>query len=241
MDLTSLSNRESRIDGKYGFKVILSLEFDGEAYRLTRQYKPRAEVSRPTKNDDYEQEVSLKKGATVLSNADAEHLLRIMMPSEVSRFFLFDGELLQEYEELLQEDSTTGATIKESIEKILGMPVLTNGAVDTDKVREAYENEKTKTAQKNKQTEQLGVQIEAIKVKITAHTTDLERHRNELLEQQALKAELEGQLAQNEHVKKLLGDMDHLDSSIKAKKERSESLLTEIIGVTKEAWKSLAG
>lgn len=241
VDPTALTNREGRMEGRYGFKVILNLEYGGESYKLTRQYKLRAGVSRPTKSDDYEQEVSLKKGASVLSNADAEHMLRLMMPSEVSRFFLFDGELLQEYEELLQEDSTTGATIKESIEKILGMPVLTNGAADTDKVRETYENEKTKTAQKSKQTEQLGVQIEALKVKLAEHLADHNRHKKDLIEQQAKKAELEGQLTQNEHVQKLLRDLDNLDSSIKAKKIRQEGLLADIVGVTKEAWKGLAG
>lgn len=241
VDLTALTNRESRIEGRYGFKVILNLEYGDDAYKLTRQYKLRTGISRPTKNDDYEQEISLKKGATVLSNADAEHMLRLIMPAEVSRFFLFDGELLQEYEELLQEDSTTGAIIKESIEKILGMPVLTNGAADTDKIRESYENEKTRTAQKNKQTEQLGVQIEALKVKLQEHTADLERHKNELIEQQAKRSELKGQLDQNEHVQKLLRDMDNLESSIAAKKSKKESLLSELCISTKDAWKGLAG
>lgn len=241
VDLTALTNRESRIEGRYGFKVILNLEYCGESYKLTRQYKLRNGISRPTKNDDYEQVVSLKKGATVLSNVDAEHMLRLMMPSEVSRFFLFDGELLQEYEELLQEDSTTGATIKESIEKILGMPVLTNGAADTGKVLDFYENEKTRMAQKNKKTEQLGAQIVALKVKRQEHTADLERHRKELIEQQAKKAELKGQLDENEHVQKLLRDMDNLDSSITTKKFKKEALLSEMCSATKDAWKGLVG
>jgi len=52
------------------------------------------------------------------------------MPEQVSRFFLFDGELLQQYEELLRNDSEMGRQIKESVERILGVPVLTNARTD---------------------------------------------------------------------------------------------------------------
>ena len=84
------------------------------------------------------------------------------MPSEVSRFFLFDGELLQEYEELLAEDTNTGATIKESIEQILGVPVLTNGATDTASVLAEYRKEKNKIAQSNDQTQKIAAQMSVL-------------------------------------------------------------------------------
>ena len=66
----------------------------------------------------------MKKNGSILSPSDCEHELNVIMPQQISRFFLFDAELLQEYEELLEEDSQTGDKIKKSIEKILGMPVL---------------------------------------------------------------------------------------------------------------------
>ena len=241
VDLTSLSNIESRSEGRYGFKVVLRMNHDGEQYELTRQFKVRAGVTRPTKNDDYEQTIYLKKGTSILSGAQCEYILKHIMPEQVSRFFLFDGELLQEYEELVMEGTDIGAKIKDSIEKILGVPVLTNGATDAEAVLDDYKKAKTKVAQSNKQTEQLGSQIAVIEAEIQEHTAELERLRQELNQEQVKRNQLEGELDQNEHVKGLLGDMKALESSIGEKKARRDALLSSICVVTKDAWRSLVG
>lgn len=241
VDLTSLSNIESRSEGRYGFKVVLSMNYDGEQYELTRQFKVRAGVIRPTKNDDYEQTVYLKRGTSILSGAETEHILKLLMPEQVSRFFLFDGELLQEYEELLMEDTDIGSRIKESIEKILGVPVLTNGATDAEAVLDDYQKAKTKVAQSNRQTEQLGSQIAVIETEIQEHMAELERMRGELTQEQVKRNQLESDLEQNEHVKGLLGDMKALETSIGEKKARRDALFSTICVVTKDAWKGLVG
>ncbi|MDD2497867.1 MAG: hypothetical protein PHY90_07045 [Desulfitobacteriaceae bacterium] len=194
-----------------------------------------------TKNDDYEQTIYLKRGTSILSGAESEHILRLIMPEQVSRFFLFDGELLQEYEELLMEGTDIGAKIKDSIEKILGVPVLTNGATDADAVLVDYQKAKTKAAQSNKQTEQLGSQIAVIEAEIQEHTAELERMRGELTHEQVKRNQLEGELDQNDHVKGLLADMKALETSIGEKKARRDTLLSTICAVTKDAWKGLIG
>ncbi|MHB1652380.1 MAG: AAA family ATPase [Desulfitobacteriaceae bacterium] len=241
VDLTSLSNIESRSEGLYGFKVVLRMNNDGEQYELTRQFKVRTGVTRPIKNDDYEQTVYLKRGTSILSGAESEHILKLIMPEQVSRFFLFDGELLQEYEELLMEGTDIGAKIKDSIEKILGVPVLTNGSTDTEAVLDDYQKAKTKVAQSNKQTEQLGSQIAVIEAEIQEHSAELERMREELTQEQVKRNQLEGEMDQNEHIKGLLGDMKALESSIGEKKARRDALLSAICVVTKDAWRGLIG
>ncbi len=241
VNLTTLSNREGRLDGRYGFRVVLRMTYDGEPYELTRQYKVRAGVTKPTKNDDYEQTVFLKKGVSILSGANTDHVLKLIMPEQVARFFLFDGELLQEYEELLLEDSDTGVKIKESIEKILGVPVLTNGATDTGAILDDYTKAKTKTAQSNKQTEQLGSQIAALQAEMQEHTFEVERLRADLAQELGRKSELESELVQNEHVKNLLSDMKTIENSVSEKKTRRDGLRSSICTVTKDAWKGLVG
>lgn len=241
VDLTMLTNRESRLEGRYGFKVVLRMNNDGDQYELTRQYKLRSGVARPSKNDDYEQLIYLKKGGAILSSADTDHVLNLIMPEQVARFFLFDGELLQEYEELLLEDSDTGTKIKDSIEKILGVPVLTNGATDTGTVLDGYQKAKTKTAQSNKQTEQLGSQIAALEAELQEHTSEIERLRSELSLELGKKSDLEGEMEQNEHVRTLIGNMNALENSIGEKKTKRDDLLSTICTITKDAWKGLVG
>lgn len=139
------------------------------------------------------------------------------------------------------EGTDTGSKIKDSIEKILGVPVLTNGATDAQAILDDYQKAKTKVAQSNKQTEQLGSQIAVIEAEIQEHTSELERMREELTQEQVKRTQLEGELDQNEHVKGLLGDMKALESSITEKKARRDALLSAICVVTKDAWKGLVG
>src|SRR5262249_9562987 len=99
--------------GKYGFKVVLEFEHEGHQYELTREHKPRSDVTKPESDIDYQQECFLRKDGTVLGPDQRDSELARIMPETVSRFFLFDGELLQQYEELLRNESEMGRNIKE--------------------------------------------------------------------------------------------------------------------------------
>lgn len=241
VDLTGLTNIESRTAGKYGFKVVLRMTDGTSVYELTRQYKLRAGIAKPLKNDDYEEYVFLKKDGAIQPSAERDHLLNLIMPEDISRFFLFDGELLQEYENLIMEDTVDGANIKLAIENILGLPVLTNGESDTATVLEEYQKAKTRTAQSNQQTEQIGAQIAALEVELQEHNAELERVKDALIKEQARRTELEGEMEQNERVKTLLGNLDALTSSVEEKNARRDKLISQIIVVTREAWRGLVG
>ncbi|WP_176502473.1 AAA family ATPase [Paenibacillus lautus] len=238
-DLYLISNIESRSEDNYGFKVILRMTSEGKNYELTRQYKIRNGVIKPTKNDDYEQVVYLKEDGAILSGAMCDHVLNTIMPEQVSRFFLFDGELLQEYEELLMDHTDAGAKIKESIEKILGVPVLTNGAIDVESVLGDYRTAKTRAAQNNQRTMQIGAKIDVLDAKLQVHRAEFERLRNELSTELNNRNILEDKLQQSERIRGLLADAKALELSIEEKKARREGLLTSISTITKEAWKGL--
>lgn len=239
VDLLSLANLEGKKDGIYDFKVVLKMLNDGIHYELTRQYVVRKGIVNPQRNDDYEEHVFLKKEGAILSPDQREHELNLVMPSEVSRFFLFDGELLQEYEELLMEGTQTGATIKESIEQILGVPVLTNGAIDTNSALEEYRKEKNKIAQSNAQTQKIASQMSVLEAEKQEQAVELERLRGELTIELDTKAKLEDEAQQSEHVSSLLKSLDGLDATIEEKKASREAILNSIVVATGEAWKGL--
>lgn len=239
VDLTSLSNIEGRTEGKYDFKVILKMQNDDKHYELTRQYVVRKGVSKPTMNDDYEEKVFLKEEGSLLSPDTRDHVLNQIMPQAVSRFFLFDGELLQEYEELLMDDTDDGTRIKESIEQILGVPVLTNGAVDVESILGEYRKEKNKIAQSNAQTQKIASQIAALEAEKTEHSEELSRLSGELTTEYQTRASLENDAQQNEHVSSLLKSMDSLEGNIEEKTARKGSILSQIVVATGDAWKGL--
>lgn len=239
VDLPSLANLEGKKDGKYDFKVVLKMLNDGVHYELTRQYVVRRGLSHPKKNDDYEEHVYLKKEGAILSQDQREHELKLIMPIEVSRFFLFDGELLQEYEELLLEGTNTGVTIKESIEQILGVPILTNGATDTAAVLTEYRKEKNKIAQSNDQTQKIASQMSVLEAEKLEHSAELERLKDDLTEELNNKAKLEDEAQQSEHVSDLVKRLDDIEGDIEEKTVSRKAVLASIVVQTSDAWKGL--
>lgn len=137
-----------------------------EAARLTRQLSLRRGVTKPSGEEDFEKMLSLNKNGSILSPEDREHELNMIMPEQVARFFLFDAELLQEYEELLETNTSEGEQIKNSIEKILGVPVLQNGVIDIEECLSNYERQKSRAAKADGKTTQLGLEMEALSANI---------------------------------------------------------------------------
>jgi DNA sulfur modification protein DndD len=86
-------------------------------------------VARPETNDDIKEAFFVRKGGVPLSGKDVSLEINQVLPEGISRFFLFDGELLQEYEELVLNPAS-GSKIKDSIEAILGVPALTKGLAE---------------------------------------------------------------------------------------------------------------
>ena len=238
-DILKLVNREGMKAGKYDFKVVLKMLHDGKKYELTRQYNVRDGVTVPSKNDDYVPSFSLKADGHFLPNK--EHALAMIMPEEVSRFFLFDGELLQEYEELVKDETTVGEKIKQSIESILGVPILTSAANDTSFVLDEYRKEQTKAAQANKQTEKYAAQIESETAKKNEQIKEMVRLQAAYDEAQNLRAKLEDKGKQNEHLKGLIQNMEYLESDIAAKEAVRDGLLQSIVVATKDVWKYVIG
>ena len=126
--LHEIGNWEQAAAGRYGFEVVLKFQADGRQYRLTRSCRPRSGIV-PEQDNDYEVEHFLQRDGVVLGPGEATSELERIMPEQIARFFLFDGELLQEYEGLLRNESDMGRQISGAIERILGVPVLTQSAV----------------------------------------------------------------------------------------------------------------
>src|SRR5262249_7186874 len=117
-----LANSEARKQSGYGsFETILDFEQQGARYRMTRRYDEREEPH----------ELMLRERDVVPMSQDAsEKALQVIAPYSVSQFFLFDGELLRQYENLLDRDSEEGAALEQSIERVLGIPIVGNAKTD---------------------------------------------------------------------------------------------------------------
>ena len=225
--------------GKYGFKVVLEFEHEGSNYQITREYRPRAGVTTPQTDIDYQEDSFLRKDGTVLGPDQGKSELARIMPETVSRFFLFDGELLQQYEELLRNESDMGRNIKEAIERILGVPILTNGRTDLSELSKEAQKREAKAAQKNQKTQSLGNQHEALLKQRDGQQEQTDRLVKQIASLKISKASREEELRKTERTKALLDERSRLleeitnaENRLKEKEERRKELLTV-------AWKGL--
>jgi chromosome segregation ATPase len=114
-----------------------------------------------------------------------------ILPEQISRFFLFDGELLQEYEDLLSSESDMGRRISEAIERILGVPVLTNARATLLQIKDKSEQRVALAAQGDQKTREFGSQLADLHGQRRVLNADLVRHEHELEELRTHKASLE--------------------------------------------------
>jgi len=125
--LHELLNKEAAFENDWTLEAIIKFEADGHNYELRRSAKKRELINIPSCPEDFELKVGLTKDNSIIPEGFIEAEINQFIPEQVSRFFLFDGELLQEYESLLIEGDEQGKKIKESIEQVLGVPTLING------------------------------------------------------------------------------------------------------------------
>ncbi len=128
--LQEIVNKDAALADDWRVEVHVKFDANGRTYDLRRVAEGRPIVAKPSKPEDFTRSIHLTRDSSVVSGEQIEAEIGLIAPKQISRFFLFDGELLQEYETLLIEDSQQGQQIKKAIEQVLGVPALTNGRVD---------------------------------------------------------------------------------------------------------------
>ncbi|KHM52068.1 hypothetical protein NZ47_07010 [Anaerovibrio lipolyticus] len=237
--LSEMSNTEAMAEGRYGFSVVLDMTNDNDTYRLTRELALREGVTKPSGEEDYEKILSLNKNGSILSPEGREHELNMIMPEQVARFFLFDAELLQEYEELLETNTSEGDHIKTSIEKILGVPVLQNGVVDIEECLSKYEKQKSRAARDDGKTTQLGQEMDTLTANIDEHQNIIREKQSEQSELIRKKNALEGRMHDTEKLRNWIVERDKAEKNKKKAEDELEEVKANIRELMRGAWRGM--
>lgn len=212
--LSQVGNWEQAENGKFGFQVMLEFSEDDHHYKLTRACRPRPGVSTPSGDHDYIVDYFLEEDGSVLGPNQAEAQLRRILPEQIARFFLFDGELLQEYEDLLSSETDMGRRISEAIEKILGVPVLTSARATMLRLKEKSERSEATAAQGDQKTREFGNQMADLLAQRYVLTKDLARLEKDLEAERSNKSALEEALKKKERLAALLERRDTLERQL---------------------------
>jgi DNA sulfur modification protein DndD len=232
-------NWESKAEGKYSFNVTLYFEESGSEYELVRQFVPKDSVAIPEEDDDYTEEVYLIKDDSVTGPKERENELKRILPQQVARFFLFDGELLQQYEELLIDESEMGQRIREAIERILGVPVLKNGRADLRSLLDEAQGQEQKAAQMSNQTNELGTQLEGATEKRNYLQSEFSELRQELSDLQEQKSAKRNQLQQLEAARSLVERREDLEGQLSNVEDGLEYKRDKLRDLMQESWRSV--
>ncbi len=236
MSLHKIGNWEQAAIGKFGFQVQLEFRDDDREFKLTRSCRPRRGVAAPSSDEDYVVDYYLERDGNVLGPQQAEADLKRIMPEQISRFFLFDGELLQEYEDLLSSETDMGRRISEAIERILGVPVLTSARTTLLRLKEKSEHREATAAQGDQKTREFGNQLADLHAQRQALNEELQRLEGDLDGARAQKASLEEAMKKKERVAALLDKRDTLDRLMKEIEARRAVKEAELQQAMAGAW-----
>lgn len=229
LPLARVLNMEAKRDGEKEFSVTLVFDFEGSEYELTRLGRLDDKGVCTTQN-------FLKQDGRLLNLDSMKRTLQRVMPEEVSRFFLFDGELLQEYEQLVREtDQSQG--IKDAIERILGVPILTNAISHLeDELKEAKKAESTALRRDNA-TKHLGEALRQMNELQESMEHDLKVLERELATRKNEKMSLESLMKENERAAKLLTTRTLFETEVNNLETEVAQLEQEVQARASEIWK----
>ncbi|WP_086774971.1 AAA family ATPase [Vibrio coralliirubri] len=169
----NLVNMDAAAMGDWSLSIGLKFSNDGNEYELRRQINKKAHVSSPKNDSDFEEHIGLQVNGEIVPGDTVVNEINQVIPEEISRFFLFDGELLQEYENLLIENSEQGEKIKEHIEQALGVPALVHGRDELAILLKDARRIQAKDAKKNKELSTYAEQQRQLEIKLTSYEKDL--------------------------------------------------------------------
>lgn len=230
-------NWESQEEGKNSFKITLHFEEDNVKYELVRELKTKSGVDEPESEDDYTEEIYLIKDGSVVGPQERESELDRVLPQQVSRFFLFDGELLQQYQELLIEESEMGQQIRQAIERILGVPVLKNGRADLRDLREEAQKQEQRVATQSKKTKRIGDELEQASSKRDQLREDIDGLKKELDKLKDKKAAKKNELQKLEATKGLVEEKSSLENERDDINNQLEKKREELRNLMEDSWR----
>jgi DNA sulfur modification protein DndD len=237
--LEKILNWEAASEEDYEFSVEIKFEADGHKYDLTRIARKKSSVSKPLVSNDFEIESFLKKDGSVMSAHQVEPEINLYAPEQVSRFFLFDGELLQEYEMLLDEGSDTGEAIKESIEQVLGVPALTNGRDECLTLLKGAEKQQNRELAKYKDMTKTAEKQRDLQERDDSKGRDIDAAKEHLRKVREDKGRLDDEIEELNKLSVTAFDLTEKQSRVKAIVSEQKLLEEEILGLASIAWKDI--
>ena len=161
-----------------GKNLLMSVDFeweqDGDIYHLNRRWEHSSDLSR-TKNSELKLRIN---NSNPESESAAKEYIQRFIAKEISHFFFFDGEIQEEFDEMMG-NSQTASFIRAQIERTLSIPVI-NEAIDWLQSRERQESQASVRASRdNEKIREKSLEIEKRESELAIHEDELAKVKSE--------------------------------------------------------------
>lgn len=215
-------------------QVTVTFSVDGTDYEVQRTVtrQPTGQIS-PS--------LSLIEAGNVLGTKDSETRLQEILPGEIQQFFFFDGELLNEFQKLLEAKSHAAVQLKDSIETVLGIPVLRMASEtlsslgsDTTKLLGKRSGAKQKNKEIYKELQRSKKEEGQLRATIKDSKETIKSVSRDILG-------LEKRMRETETTRKLISDRDQETGVLKGCEFQAEDALSRLQDNASDAWKAPLG
>jgi len=191
--------------------------------------------------------LTIVKDGITLTPSGSEELISARLDQGISRFFFFDGEMLKEYETLLDQDDGDVQVVRNSIEAILGAPALSR----LEKVLEAIERTTMKQIEASTKADlnlqKLAKALATADERVRGIEVDLQSMRLSASEFQKDLRQIEDELKNFEYTREIITTIEtkriektrHEESANRAREEIRRGLQIWEIGMSYVASKAL--
>lgn len=237
--LHEILNKDAAHEGDWTLEVHIEFEANGHTYDLRRRAEKRTKVASPQQPEDFQVQTFLKKDGIPIQGDLVDAEINGIAPQQVSRFFLFDGELLGEYEMLLIEGSDQGRQIKEAIEQVLGVPSLIHGRDELGTLLKGARKVQQQDLQRMTGLESHAQQQAELTARQDSYERDLGSLQTQLetVRSDRMKLDDEIEAAQSIHAAK--GKLDALTDQQKKIEDYRDQKKLERLDLLSEAWQDL--
>ena len=217
------------------FVTSVTIDFEHNAHNFRLQRTAQAEF-RPRSDQDLTEQLSLTKDGSFYPEQDIQGVINGILHKSIARFFLFDGEMLAQYEELVSDGGRSSELIRNSIEQILGLPALQLAGKDVEKLSRAAERDQAKAMKGVLKAQRLIREADELQTAIDSLDCDLNNlndSRNKYVQERDQTAELRERYVE---IQAELSEADRLEESIKTAKNAQSEIREEIRTFLAEGW-----
>lgn len=224
LNVTAYHNNE------FVFGVELWFDLDGDVYHLDRKYQLRPGLVEPRGEADMEEKAVLRNESKGRHEKDVDAFIKSYLPEDLIQFFMFDGERLEEYRDLLLDNNNI--ELRRNIEDILRLPILNDGIEHFNKLTIECEKEIRKYNRDLSKDETTRKRIDELENNILIHQGVEKKYEDERLVCVAEESTIKQWLSENdqgataiEQEERYLEEEKRLEKEIEIEKEKIRRIL----------------